>query len=64
MPERQVLGCRCATPAAFTLGCGRGLETYNLITCRFFTHAMPTLFNAGTPSPQMQARDACGIHAG
>ncbi|EIW81208.1 ribonucleotide reductase alpha subunit [Coniophora puteana RWD-64-598 SS2] len=29
------------------------LETYNLMSERFFTHASPTLFNAGTPHPQM-----------
>ena len=24
-------------------------ETYNLMSLRWFTHATPTLFNAGTP---------------
>ncbi|ODV98594.1 hypothetical protein PACTADRAFT_48317 [Pachysolen tannophilus NRRL Y-2460] len=31
------------------------LETYNLMSQRYFTHASPTLFNAGTPSPQMSS---------
>ena len=25
------------------------IDTYNLMSKRFFTHATPTLFNAGTP---------------
>lgn len=29
------------------------IETYNLMSERYFTHASPTLFNAGTPHPQM-----------
>merc|ERR1712190_381443 len=31
------------------------VETYNLMSKRFFTHATPTLFNAGTPTPQMSS---------
>jgi len=31
------------------------IETYNLMSRRFFTHASPTLFNAGTPMPQMSS---------
>lgn len=31
------------------------LETYNLMSLRYFTHASPTLFNAGTPHPQMSS---------
>jgi ribonucleoside-diphosphate reductase subunit M1 len=31
------------------------LETYNLMSERFFTHASPTLFNSGTPHPQMSS---------
>ena len=30
-------------------------ETYQLTSQKFFTHATPTLFNAGTPSPQMSS---------
>ena len=31
------------------------IETYDLMSKRFFTHATPTLFNAGTPKPQMSS---------
>lgn len=31
------------------------LKTYNLMSERWFTHATPTLFNAGTPKPQMSS---------
>lgn len=31
------------------------IETYNLISQKFFTHATPTLFNAGTKRPQMSS---------
>ena len=31
------------------------VETYNLMSERWFTHATPTLFNAGTPKPQMSS---------
>lgn len=27
------------------------IETYNLMSDKWFTHATPTLFNAGTPKP-------------
>lgn len=33
----------------------RVIETYDLLSQRFFTHATPTLFNAGTPRPQMSS---------
>lgn len=33
----------------------RVLETYNLLSQKYFTHATPTLFNAGTPNPQMSS---------
>jgi len=31
------------------------INTYNLMSERWFTHATPTLFNAGTPKPQMSS---------
>lgn len=31
------------------------LETYNYMSDRWFTHATPTLFNAGTPKPQLSS---------
>ena len=30
-------------------------ETYDLMSQKFFTHATPTLFNAGTPRPQLSS---------
>ncbi len=30
-------------------------ETYNLMSKKYFTHATPTLFNSGTPRPQMSS---------
>ena len=30
-------------------------ETYNLMSSKYFTHATPTLFNAGTPHPQLSS---------
>ena len=45
------------------------LETYNLMSQKMFTHATPTLFNAGTPRPQLSScfllnvkEDRCGIY--
>lgn len=31
------------------------VETYHLLSQRWFTHASPTLFNAGTPRPQLSS---------
>ncbi|KAL3929633.1 MAG: hypothetical protein SGPRY_001875 [Prymnesium sp.] len=31
------------------------INTYNLMSQKWFTHATPTMFNAGTPSPQMSS---------
>lgn len=33
----------------------RVIETYNMMSTGIFTHATPTLFNAGTPKPQMSS---------
>ncbi|ORY35557.1 ribonucleoside-diphosphate reductase large chain [Naematelia encephala] len=33
----------------------KAIETYTLMSERYFTHASPTLFNAGTPHPQMSS---------
>ena len=30
-------------------------ETYNFMSLKYFTHATPTLFNSGTPRPQMSS---------
>jgi ribonucleoside-diphosphate reductase alpha subunit len=31
------------------------IETYNCMSLKYFTHATPTLFNAGTPHPQLSS---------
>ena len=31
------------------------IETYHLMSEKWFTHATPTLFNAGTPKPQLSS---------
>jgi len=31
------------------------IQTYNLMSDKWFTHATPTLFNSGTPKPQMSS---------
>nr|P50647.1 RecName: Full=Ribonucleoside-diphosphate reductase large subunit; AltName: Full=Ribonucleotide reductase R1 subunit [Plasmodium falciparum FCR-3/Gambia]AAA29755.1 ribonucleotide reductase large subunit [Plasmodium falciparum] len=33
----------------------KALETYHLMSQKYFTHATPTLFNSGTPRPQMSS---------
>lgn len=33
----------------------KAIETYNYMSQKFFTHATPTLFNAGTPKPQLSS---------
>lgn len=34
---------------------GKALETYHLLSKKYFIHATPTLFNAGTPRPQLSS---------
>ena len=45
---RAACGIHCGDLAAT-------LETYDLMSRKFFTHATPTLFNSGTPKPQMSS---------
>merc|ERR1711871_42648 len=45
---RVACGIHCGDAAA-------AIETYDLMSRRLFTHATPTLFNAGTPKPQMSS---------
>jgi ribonucleoside-diphosphate reductase alpha chain len=35
------------------------LETYDLMSRQFFTHATPTLYNAGTKHPQVSSSPCC-----
>jgi ribonucleoside-diphosphate reductase alpha subunit len=48
MLMRVACGIHCGDVAA-------AIETYDLMSRRLFTHATPTLFNAGTPTPQMSS---------
>ena len=38
-------------------------ETYDLMSQKYFTHATPTLFNAGTPHPQLSSCYLLGLEA-
>lgn len=33
----------------------KAIETYNFMSQKYFTHASPTLYNSGTPNPQMSS---------
>merc|ERR1712238_247865 len=48
MLMRVACGIHCGDVAS-------AVETYHLMSRRLFTHATPTLFNAGTPIPQMSS---------
>ncbi|CAJ1425079.1 unnamed protein product, partial [Effrenium voratum] len=51
-PQHMIMRAACG------IHCGdlpAALETYDLMSRKFFTHATPTLFNAGTPKPQMSS---------
>ena len=37
------------------------LETYELISNKYFTHATPTLFHSGTPRPQLLSCFLIGV---
>ncbi|KAJ2021394.1 ribonucleotide-diphosphate reductase subunit rnr1 [Coemansia sp. RSA 455] len=38
------------------------LETYDLMSRKYFTHASPTLFNSGTPRPQLSSCFLIAMH--
>lgn len=51
-PQHMLMRVSCG------IHCGdleKTLETYNLMSNKWFTHASPTLFNAGTPKPQLSS---------
>jgi len=51
-PQHMLMRVACG------IHCGdadAAIESYNLMSQRYFTHATPTLFNAGTPTPQMSS---------
>eukprot|EP00922_Rhytidocystis_sp_ex-Travisia-forbesii_P044814 GHVS01066789.1.p1 GENE.GHVS01066789.1~~GHVS01066789.1.p1 ORF type:complete len:887 (+),score=125.40 GHVS01066789.1:160-2820(+) len=51
-PQHMLMRVACG------IHCGnldKVIETYDLLSEKYFTHATPTLFNAGTPKPQMSS---------
>lgn len=51
-PQHMLMRVACG------IHCGsvvEAIQTYDLMSKRMFTHASPTLFNAGTPHPQMSS---------
>lgn len=51
-PQHMIMRAACGIHAG---DLAAALQTYDLMSRRFFTHATPTLFNAGTPKPQMSS---------
>jgi ribonucleoside-diphosphate reductase alpha subunit len=51
-PQHMLMRVACGIHAGDVAS---AIETYNLMSLRYFTHATPTLFNAGTPTPQMSS---------
>jgi ribonucleoside-diphosphate reductase alpha subunit len=49
-PQHMLMRVSCGIHAG---NVEAAVETYDLLSRRYFTHATPTLFNAGTPNPQM-----------
>jgi ribonucleoside-diphosphate reductase alpha subunit len=43
-------------------GLARAFQTYDLLSQKFMTHATPTLFNAGTPRPQLSSCYLLSMH--
>jgi ribonucleotide reductase alpha subunit len=50
---RVAIGIHCSSNTNNTLTLVK--ETYDLMSQKYFTHATPTLFNAGTPRPQLSS---------
>lgn len=51
-PQHMIMRVACG------IHCGdveKAIETYELMSLKLFTHATPTLFNGGTPRPQMSS---------
>eukprot|EP00411_Alexandrium_monilatum_P020828 CAMPEP_0175207256 /NCGR_PEP_ID=MMETSP0093-20121207/13019_1 /TAXON_ID=311494 /ORGANISM="Alexandrium monilatum, Strain CCMP3105" /LENGTH=817 /DNA_ID=CAMNT_0016500415 /DNA_START=24 /DNA_END=2477 /DNA_ORIENTATION=- len=51
-PQQMLMRVACGIHTGNTRA---AIETYDLMSQRYFTHASPTLFNAGTPMPQMSS---------
>jgi len=53
-PSHMLMRVACGIHAGEG-GLAAAIETYDLMSRRMFTHATPTLLNAGTPAPQMSS---------
>merc|ERR1712048_970617 len=51
-PQHMLMRVACGIHCG---DCPAAIETYDMMSRRLFTHATPTLFNAGTPLPQMSS---------
>lgn len=51
-PQHMLMRVSCGIHSDDIL---KAIETYHLMSRKFFTHATPTLFNAGTSKPQMSS---------
>jgi ribonucleoside-diphosphate reductase alpha subunit len=51
-PQHMLMRVSCGIHAG---DIDSAIETYNLMSERWFTHATPTLFNSGTPKPQLSS---------
>merc|ERR550537_1821652 len=51
-PQHMIMRVACGVHSGDVAS---AIESYDLMSRRFFTHATPTLFNAGTPKPQMSS---------
>jgi len=51
-PQHMLMRVACGIHAGDVKA---AIDTYDLMSKRYFTHATPTLFNAGTPQPQMSS---------
>jgi len=51
-PQHMLMRASCGIHAGSV---ERAIETYDLMSRRYFTHATPTLLNAGMPQPQMSS---------
>lgn len=52
---RVALGLWCKGASTTTDDLTQAFETYDLMSQKIYTHATPTLFNAGTPRPQLSS---------
>ena len=52
---RVAIGIHCESPCSSDECLRLVHESYDLMSQKYFTHATPTLFNAGTPRPQLSS---------